>query len=63
MTVDEIEWRRRSMMAELKEFVTVHTREGNYGLARRFLRALIELQNAAFFSAEDPPEENAKSSI
>jgi hypothetical protein len=47
MTLDQVEARRKAIMRELESFVTVHNREGFYGTARRFQRALIELQNCA----------------
>jgi hypothetical protein len=47
MTIDDVEKRRLEMMEELKQFITVHNKHNFFGTARRFQRALIELQNCA----------------
>lgn len=47
MTLDEAELRRKSIMNDLKEIVSLHNRENLFGTARRFQRALIELANCA----------------
>jgi len=46
-SLSDMELRRREIMRELEEFVTVHNHHGLFGTARRFQRALIELSNCA----------------
>ena len=46
-SLSDMELRRREIMRELEEFVTVHNYHGLFGTARRFQRALIELANCA----------------
>jgi hypothetical protein len=42
-----VEIRRKMIMRELEDFVSIHNHAGLFGTARRFQRALIELANCA----------------